>query len=149
MNIDLVKIMPHKEPMLLIDKILSHNSEKLKAGVTITEKSLGFENGFVPSWFGVEYMAQTIAAFNGLNYSDGGDPEIGFLVGVRNYKAVSDKFVLGSELEISITPDFIIDNSGSFTCKIEERGQLIAEALLTTYKPDQEFIKKLRNENGE
>jgi predicted hotdog family 3-hydroxylacyl-ACP dehydratase len=143
-DIDLVKIMPHKAPMLLIERVLKNTPEELIAGVTIHQGSFGLENSAVPSWFGIEYMAQSIAAYNGLNSPSTGKPEIGFLVGVRNYLVKVQEFALESELEIHIYPNFIVENSGSFDCKIKLAGQEIAEALITTYKPDASFIEKLK-----
>lgn len=142
---DLEKFMPHKAPMLLLDRVIQSSPDGLTAGVTISEKSFGFENNSVPSWFGIEYMAQAIAAFNGLNFATpGGKPEIGFLVGVRNYQIQTDRFELGSELEISVAPNFVANNSGSFDCKLKLNGQDVAEAIITTYKPNQEFIENLK-----
>ena len=144
---DLTKFMPHQAPMLLIDRIIENSPEALTSGVTISEKSFGYANGGVPSWFGIEYMAQTIAAYNGLNYATpGGKPEIGFLVGVRGYNIKTPEFKLGSELEISIAPNFVADNSGSFDCKLKLNGEHIAEAIITTFKPNQEFIENLKGQ---
>lgn len=148
-DIDLAKIMPHKAPMLLIERIFKNSPEELIAGVSIHKDSFGFENGAVPSWFGIEYMAQSIAAYNGLNSPNSGKVEIGFLVGVRNYLVKVKEFHLGNELEISISPNFIVENSGSFDCKIKMAGQEIAEAIITTYKPDASFIEKLKGEQHE
>jgi predicted hotdog family 3-hydroxylacyl-ACP dehydratase len=148
-DIDLAKIMPHKAPMLLIERILKNSAEELVASVSIHPDSFGFENGAVPSWFGIEYMAQSIAAYNGLNSPNTGKVEIGFLVGVRNYIVKVKEFNLGSELEISIAPNFIVENSGSFDCKIKIAEQEIAEALITTYKPDASFIEKLKGGQNE
>lgn len=145
MNIDLTTAVPHRAPMLLLDRVIEVSAERIIAGVTITEKTIGFENGQVPVWFGVEYMAQAIAAFNGINYgTPGGKPEIGFLVGVRNYKVQVDGFMLGEELHVSVTPNFIVDNSGTFDCKISVNGQDVGESIITTYKPNQEFLDKLK-----
>ena len=149
MNIDFNKILPHRFPMVLIDSILESSAHHLIAGVSIHKKSLGFENGAVPGWFGVEYMAQAVAAFNGLESREAGaaEPEIGFLVGVRNYSAELEKFSEGEELKIKITPVFMHENSGSFHCEIFLSNKSVAEATITTYKPPADFFKKT-NEGG-
>lgn len=144
MSVELEKILPHRTPMILVDKVVSHSPEKLVAKVTIRESSMGFKNGAVPGWFGVEYMAQAIAAYNGLLGQKGGKPEIGFLVGVRTYKADVPEFKLNSELEVTITPNFILDNSGTFNGEIAINGNRVAEALISTYKPDADTLEKLR-----
>ena len=144
---DLTQIMPHKAPMLLIDTIIENKPESLTTGVTIHEESFGFTNGAVPSWFGIEYMAQTIAAYNGLNYAiPGGKPEIGFLVGVRGYQINTAEFKLGAKLEMTVSPNFVADNSGSFDCKLKVDGQEVAQAIIPTFKPNQEFIDNLKGQ---
>lgn len=152
MSYDLDKILPHRAPMVLLDEVLFSSPEKLVAKVNISEKSFGFEKDNVPGWFGVEYMAQAIAAYNGIlamTANAGGKPEIGFLVGVRTYKAHISSFDLGSELEVTVTPNFILDNSGTFNGSISLRGAMVAEALISTYKPDGKTLEKLRGLKSE
>ena len=63
----LATILPHKEPMILIDDIVDYSLEEkwLKSCVTITKDSLFFDkdlNG-IDSIIGIEYMAQTIGCY--------------------------------------------------------------------------------------
>lgn len=143
---NLVDFVPHRPPMLLLDHVIEYSEERLVASVTIKKDSFGVENGFVPGWFGIEYMAQSIAAYNGLNFSKGGGPEIGFLVGSRGYKATVPSFAVGQELIITVERSFIVENSGSFQCRIDISEVVVAEAIVTTYKPNQEFIEALKKE---
>lgn len=145
-DVDLDTILPQKPPMRLIEKILQHSGEKLVASLRIRENSFGFEKGGVPSWFGVEYMAQSVAAFSGLQFFSGGKPEIGFLVGVRNYIIDVESFKLDSEIQIHVVPGFVADNSGSFDCSIQVDGIEVVKATITTYKPSPLFLAKLKEE---
>lgn len=143
MKYDLEKMIPHRPPMILLDSVVVADKEKVEALVGIHETSLGFSDGKVPAWFGVEYMAQAIAVFNGALGSSGGKPEIGFLVGVRNYSSSEPYFFWGEELKIIVKPNFILDNSGTFDGEIWIDGKRVAEALISTYKPDAETLKKI------
>jgi len=149
MEINLTDIVPHRAPMLILDRVISYSENNLTAAVKINEDSYGFEKNAVPAWYGIEYMAQAIAAFNGLNFSKLGQPEIGFLVGVRNFKTATARFAVGMELEIYIEPNFIVENSGSFVCAIKSGGEILAEATLTTYKPNFEYLDKIKGEINE
>ncbi len=147
----LEKYLPHRPPMILIDNILTSQSEHFSCGLAITEQSLGYAKGLggVPSWFGIEYMAQTIAAFNGVHGSETNqakphEVEIGFLIGIRNYQVKHPLFPLDARLEIHVAADLVMNNSGSFQCKILQNGCELASGSLTTYKPDNETLEKLK-----
>lgn len=143
-KIILEDVMPHRAPLLLVDEVISYDEQQLTAAVVISETSYGYRNGGVPSWFGVEYMAQSIAAYNGLVHSvPGVKPQVGFLVGVRNYDVEVEKFVLDSRLEIIVHLNVIIENSGVFDCEIRINGESVATAKVTTYKPTPELIEKM------
>ncbi len=148
-NIDLDQILSQKPPMRLLEKIISHSQTELVAGVTIRESSYGYQGEGVPSWFGIEYMAQSIAAYSNLQISNPWKPEIGFLVSVRNYKISTDIFPLGAEIQIVVVPTFIVDNSGSFGCQILVNGSSVVSAMITTYKPSSVFLEKLKEEISE
>lgn len=143
-------IVPHRAPMLLIDRIVQNSKEELVAEVRIHEKTFGYEKNSVPAWFGIEYMAQAIAAYNGVNFGiPGRKPEIGFLVGVRAYQVSVEAFPLHSVVRVAVKPNFIIDNAGTFDCKIILDNKVIGSAVITTYKPDKNFIEKLKGDANE
>ena len=60
--LDLRRFVPHREPMILIDRITLLKDDYLESEVTIREDSMFLRDGAVPAWVGVEYMAQTCAA---------------------------------------------------------------------------------------
>jgi len=145
----LTRVVPHRAPMLLIDEVVTPGLEVFCTRVQIRETSMGFEDGGVPGWFGVEYMAQTIAAYHGVNYpSPDGEPEIGFLVGVRDYRTSCAVFPLGATLLVQISPSFVVENSGSFECQITIDGAMVAESMITTVKPGKDFVEALKRGGG-
>jgi predicted hotdog family 3-hydroxylacyl-ACP dehydratase len=145
MALDLDKIMPHRPPMRLIDGILRNGADSLTAVVRIAENSFGLENNSVPVIFGIEYIAQSVAALAGLNFSKPGEkPAIGFLVGVRSYSSQLEQFDLGSELNVTVTCKFISEGAGVFDGQIHMNGELVATANITTYKPSDEQIEEMK-----
>jgi predicted hotdog family 3-hydroxylacyl-ACP dehydratase len=76
----------------------------------------------VPSWVGVEYMAQTACAYSGVyQLRAGKQPGISLLLGTRSYKANLPVFPLGARLIVSaqllVRDD---DNLAVFQCSIRD-----------------------------
>lgn len=141
-SLDILDIIPHKPPMALIDKVVEFTPETITAVVTITDQSLFFQNGGVPSYVGIEYMAQAVAAWNGLiarqNNLPGG---IGYLLGTRKMKLIIENFKEGSHLEIKGRCKFTDGEIASFECSIHLDGTEVASAALTVFQPkNQETI---------
>lgn len=143
---DINKFMFHQAPMILLTKIISLEHGHLQSLVNIDENSLFLVEGKgVPSYVGVEYMAQTASLMQSLDKSK--DAIFGFLLGVRKYKCDYDYFRKNEEF--NITAELLADDNGfqSFSCKIfhqiNEEKRLIASTNLSVYHDSLEEFKKL------
>ena len=56
---------PHRGAMLLIDRLVSADAEGAVAEVIVPRDGLFLQDAGMPSWVGLEYMAQTVAAWAG------------------------------------------------------------------------------------
>ncbi len=145
---DIRSLVPHSGTMMLLDRVVSADENSLSAEVMIRSDSLFYskdDNG-VGTWVGVEYMAQTIAAYagyNALKYKQA--VKIGFLVGTRRYECSKAFFANGDCLHITARNIFQADNGlGSFECSIyhvinpeKNEGQnQIASAVINAFLPD-------------
>ena len=93
---DLVK---HRRGMLLVDKILSYDECGLIAEVVIKKGNSFLSEGYVPAWIGIEYVAQAVAAWGGLQaIQDDKGVKIGLLLSCRKYKSTRSHFMLGEVL---------------------------------------------------
>ena len=130
------EVVPHKGAMVLLDKILSVSEEELTAQVTITATTLFLnEKNYVPAWIGIEYMAQAVAAWAGVQRKKvGNDAKIGFLLGTRKYTCYGSKFFLDDVLNIHITRKYQESELAVFDCKIST-NELLATAALNVYQP--------------
>ena len=63
----IVELVPHRPPMLLLDRVLSYDGECVVCETVLEHDSPFVEQGHVPALVGIEYMAQTIAAGAGLS----------------------------------------------------------------------------------
>ena len=138
-------VVPHSGKMSLLDNIVSHDDRTLSADLVISEASTFFRpstdplmNGVagVPSWVGLEYMAQAVAAWSGLRTLESSEPERwGFLVGVKRYEVSQPVFALGSYLEVSVAASERLGGLAVFDCKITGKD-ISAEAVLHIYEEE-------------
>ncbi len=136
-NIPIDNLVPHSEPMILIDRLLDATTQYAVAQVTITEQSQFFQDGEVPAWVGIEYMAQSIAAHAGYQaLLAGRQPDIGFLLGSRKYEAFTPAFNLGDKLTVKVELLYVENALAAFSCQILLAEDCIAKAKITTYLPE-------------
>ena len=130
------EVVLHAKPMSLLSHIEEYGDNWLRAQATITSDNIFANIQGVPSWVGIEYMAQAIAAFAGVQAQLNNVPvTIGFLLGTRKYTTSSDYFTLNSTLHITATQIILGENGlGSFECVIESEN-FNAEASINTFKP--------------
>lgn len=135
------EVLPHKEPMILIDSLESYDSDSCICQVTITKESPFYDDTLagVPSYIGSEYMAQAIAAFAGANALDNKSKvTIGFLLGSRKYKTFKPAFLLNTRLTIKVKELYQEESGLSvFECEINDQTpSLIAQANINVFQPD-------------
>jgi predicted hotdog family 3-hydroxylacyl-ACP dehydratase len=140
------ELVPHRAPMLLLDRVINATETKVDAELTIRAgMSLLNNQGDLPAWVGIEIMAQTIAAWSGYQERIAGcEPQIGFLLGTRKYDTNLSAFPVGAILRISAELVFRDGPMGVFDCIIAAEGATIASARLTTYQPDPEKLEKMK-----
>ena len=131
------ELVPHSGKMSLLSRILDHGDGWLRAEVEISPNSLFAEECGVPAWIGLEYMAQTIAAYAGLQERLAGKaPKIGFLLGTRKYTTSADYFVPGQTLTIRAEIEMVADNGlNVFNCEIQGKN-VQAQAVVNVFQPD-------------
>jgi predicted hotdog family 3-hydroxylacyl-ACP dehydratase len=143
-NFRILDVVPHQTPMSLLDTVESYSDKTLVSSVTIKEDSLFYEELGVPTWVGLEYMGQSIAAFGGVEARNEGRPvKIGFLVSSRRYESPQSHFKLGSKLIVFV--EKVINNPyglSVFNCSITW-SDFVIQANLNVFLPDkvEEFLE--------
>jgi predicted hotdog family 3-hydroxylacyl-ACP dehydratase len=134
---DIRSVVPHSGRMLLLDRIVASDADTLTAEVTVRADSLFLDGGGVGAWVGVEYMAQTVAAFAGREaLRHGRQMQPGVLLGTRRFTSNRPLFPLGCTLRVTARRDTTDDRGlSSFTCSIEGDG-ITAEAVVTVLHGD-------------
>lgn len=134
-------LVPHSGAMSLLTDITGVGPNWLSARIQITPDSMFAEQQGVPSWIGLEYMAQAVAAFSGANaVAEGNAPKIGLLLGSRSYEASSNLFVLGDTLNIRVEEEVRGDNNLSiFTGELQGTlgaNPVQAHAQINVFEPE-------------
>ncbi len=148
---DIEDIIKHRKPMRLVDNLISFGKDNACVSVCINEGSEFYqvEQQGVPSYIGIEYMAQAIAAQAGANeLANGKDIRLGFLLGTRKYKPNSAFFTRGITLHITVKR-LLVDAAGLsvFDCSIVDEAQpeiVLAKAKINVYQPEDstEYVSK-------
>lgn len=150
MNIPAIDYIPHDGSMALIDKITEISEGHIECSVK-TSKSKPFRDSKnrIPSWIGIEYMAQSIGAYAGWTDKLEGKPvKVGFLLGSRKLTLHTDFF---EDETIYIQAQLVFRNEelGSFKCAIlsEDKQSLLAEATVNVFQPDNidNFLEEAEN----
>lgn len=132
-------LLPHRGPLLLVDTLLNYDAERVSVGLTVRDvPPFGDACGGVPAYIGLEYMAQTISVFSGLELAHLGEPpKIGLLIGTHRYRAAVSHFRHGAALVV--TAHCVMGGDESlwvFDCTItDEAGVLLASAQVKAYRP--------------
>ena len=135
----ILELIPHRPPMLLIQRLVSVSTSAAKARVNITADSPFFipDKG-VPAWVGLEYMGQTAALIAGYQQAQHAlDPHLGMLLGTRKFASTQAWFKAGAELLISCSQLAVVGNSlATFSCEITDpdNRRSYAEAKLSVYR---------------
>ena len=97
-------IVPHGGCMRLLGAVVSHDDRETRCRVDAKQVGLFAEaDGRVPSWVGVELMAQAIAAHGGLVARDHGEsPRRGLFLGSRRIQLDRTHLDLDEELEVVV-----------------------------------------------
>lgn len=143
---NLEKILPHKEPMILLDDILEIDLEKNSLISTFgvyPEKIFYEENKGISSLVGIEFMAQAIGCYS---YFKNGckNPKPGLLLGSRLYNNKIDYFVEGINYKVKTHEVFSDNEIVVFDCLIyDNEDNEVLSAAVNVYQGEniEELLK--------
>jgi len=137
---EILELIPHREPMLLINQLLSVSANSSEALVIVDQQTPFYqpEIGGVPAWIGLEYMGQTSALIAGHQRREGQiDPHLGFLMGVRKYQTSVSYFDQSDNLIVLCEEAALVgDSLATFNCTIrtQKNSQELATAMLSVFR---------------
>ena len=144
-------LLPHSGRMVLLDEVLSYDSNSLHAVCTIRPDCILLPDGTnaLPGWLGLEIMAQGVGAWAGAHALDAGRPvQLGFLLGTRKLHFARPEIPVGTVLDVQITLSWQDNatNMGVFDCTLACRtppsgrddlppGTLLLSGALNVFSP--------------
>ncbi|MGR8930288.1 MAG: ApeP family dehydratase [Gammaproteobacteria bacterium] len=115
-------LLPQSHQMVLIDRVLEAGEGYIIVDLTVRDDGLfSGSDHTVPTWVGLEYMAQAVAAYSGYQRKRRGlEIDLGFLLGTRYYQCSAGNFSCGARL--TIRAEKIIEAANDmvvFDCHLE------------------------------
>ncbi|MCL1892782.1 MAG: hypothetical protein FWG02_00920 [Holophagaceae bacterium] len=149
---NLAEILPHEQPMILIDRVLSYDLEKMAITTQfdVTEKSLFYNEALrgIPPYIGLECMVQSMGALSGISNKEKnewqGKPKLGFLLGTRKYTNSVETYKAGATYTVESKELFNDGTMGSYECTIKAEDDSIcamAEVIAFSPKNPEDFIE--------
>lgn len=151
---ELESYVPHKGRMFLLDRVVERSSSEpgLVTQVDVSAQSVFFdpERAGVPVWVAFEYMAQSIAALSGIigHETKAAEPQIGFIIGVRDFECSCAHFPVGSRLSIRVSQLFRDGPVVSFNCAVTEKDRTLVTAIINAIEADDQIIKSMSGDNN-
>jgi len=124
----------HREPMLLLDRVISLAPESAVCEWCVSQDSVFFVPGLgVPSYIGIEYMAQCMAVHGGAcERARSFPPPRGLLLGTRQFQTQLQYFADGTTYQATCKK--LISNAqgmSSYDCRILLEDQAVAHAIIS------------------
>lgn len=131
----LAELLPHSGQMIWLDRVVDFDENVLIAELVVRDDGLLGHHAFVPAWIGIEYMAQAIAAYSGIQDKLAGQAiRPGYLLGTRRYSSNIGGFAVGTRLTVQVKKIAQDEQLGIFDCRIlGERIEI--SARLNVYNP--------------
>ena len=129
----LTSLIHHRKAMLLLDDY-DINDDGFCAFVRHERPHVFTQpDGSVPSWVGIEYMAQTASAWAGWRHLKENEKiQYCLLLSVRHYTSYIENFKQHKCLNILVNEVRRIRSLGIFACKINDvEGNLLVQAQIT------------------
>lgn len=134
----LFDLIPHRSPMLLLNKVNTLSATRASALITIDEDTPFCNDKGVPAWIGIEYMGQTAALIAGYQLQQGSmKPRLGFLLGTRRFQTEVPYFTISTVLVVSCLEKALVgDSLATFDCQIHNKlsDEVLATASLSVYR---------------
>lgn len=137
------KLVPHTGQAVLLDEVLEEDALGITAAVCIVRSHPFYSEtlGGVPTWVGIELMAQAIAAYAGLiGLREDKQPRAGYLLGTRRFRPTIPAFPEGMRLTIRAKLQYLEDSGlAAYDCSILDGDALLVQATLTVYQTEDEI----------
>ncbi len=146
-SLPIADLLPQQGIMRMLDGVETWDPQSIVATAGCDRSAWYAEgDGSMPSWIGVELMAQAIAAHvNLLSRRPGSPVRRGVLIGTRSYRADPSRLTPGARLTVRADVVFRDETGlGAYDCTIRRDGDILAEATIKVFEPDdfEQFVRQ-------
>ena len=137
--LDVDRVIPHKRPMLLIDRLLEVNERSSLSEMTVREDMIFVdENGKLDDASYPEIISQAIAAHEGFRRFGGRNPLMeGYLLGVKKFQIFGASYI-GDTLRITLFKIAKFGDFGILDGKVYKGDELIAHGEVKVWQSEQQ-----------
>ena len=135
-DIHIEELIPHRERMKLIRRVMLSDEKKAVTEALVTEQWPLFEDGAVSSIVLIELLAQTAAVCIGWQEKqkdDGKGGGKGWLVGIKKARFFTDKIPLNTRITTTSVNHFVMDNYVGISGKAEIGSETAGEIDLQVF----------------
>jgi predicted hotdog family 3-hydroxylacyl-ACP dehydratase len=129
---------PHRAPMRLIDRLIEADDQQALVEADVPMQGRFVRDGAMPTWVGIEHMAETIAAWAGARARRRGQPvPLGLLLGTRKLEIGRATVPAGATLRIQARCELLAANGlGMFECRMMLGDEEVASAFISVFEPE-------------
>ncbi|GAB5070077.1 ApeP family dehydratase [Citrobacter sedlakii] len=141
--------LPHDAPMLLLEQVDSVTDETAICRVTVAPDGVlaPFLDpmGYLPGWYALELMAQTVGVWSGWHRHQQGQGAIslGMVLGARELICAAGRLPAGKSLIIDVKLLMQDERFGSFECVISADDETLATGRVNTFQPTADELNTL------
>jgi predicted hotdog family 3-hydroxylacyl-ACP dehydratase len=136
-DIPIEAMIPHRDRMRLIDKVLDIDDDKALTAATTSEDWPLFREGSVDVLVTIELVAQTAALLEGwkrLRSGRGG--ATGWLVGIKNADFSCPRLSVPAILMTEVTRSYALDGYAVFGGTVRWGGRTVATLSVQAFRPE-------------
>lgn len=129
------ELIPHRGPMLLVDRVLDRRPDGVSCQGRIPADSPFALGGRAPAFVAIELAAQTAAVFEALGRRESGSagPRIGYLVSVRTARFAVHELPVGEPLVAHVRSAGSAPPLALYHVRVEREGVQVMTATLGAY----------------
>lgn len=124
-------LLPHREPMLMVDGLYYFDGIKCVAQLTILESNIFVENNSFSETGLIEHMAQSAALMTGYKYENQNLPvKEGFIASIKNLK-INNLLHVNDIISTEVKITYEIANMTNVTLVSKRKNKIFATAEMT------------------
>lgn len=141
-----VAYLPHRSPLLLLDRVLSVTPTSTQCCARVSQQSVLAPYldvaGNLPGWYALELMAQTIGVWSGWHRLQRGEETNipGMVLGARELLCAASTFPAGAQLIIEVNLLMQNNHFGSFDAVILVGENPLSSGRINTFQPSLEEV---------